>query len=398
MAGPGLPVADLFRAWRGTEPEVIWHAPGRVNLIGEHTDYNDGLVLPFALASGVLAAGAAQPGAARPGAAAAAEPAGSLAVRSRQQPGDGALVPASRLRPGAVDGWAGYVAGAAWALREAGYPVPGAAIAIDSDLPMGAGLASSAALCCAAVSCLAALSARAGDPHPGTAEVVSLARSAEADFVGMPCGIMDQSASMLAEDGHALLLDCRSGESTPVPFDPAAAGLQLLVVDTGVRHELADGQYALRRSQCQQAAALLGVGSLRDITGIADLDGLAGEVLLRRARHVVSENQRVTGVAARLRDGGLAECGPLLTASHHSLRDDFEVSWPAADAVVSAATAAGALGARMTGGGFGGSVLVLLPAGRVAGVTAAVREALGGDPALRTVTPASGAHQVWPAG
>jgi galactokinase len=285
-------------------------------------------------------------------------------------------VPLDRLEPGAVTGWAGYLCGAVWALKSAGYPIGAASVAIDSDLPIGAGLASSAALCCAAVSCLAALAGY----QIGPAEVAALARSAEADFVGMPCGIMDQSAAMLSEAGHALLLDCGTGASSLVPLDPAAFGLAIAVADTGVRHALADGQYAARRTDCMQAARKLGVGALGQIEDVADLAGLDDDLLLRRARHVVSEDIRVRQVAGLLKAGRLADCGELLTQSHVSLRDDFEVSWLAADAAVDAALSAGALGARMTGAGFGGCILVLAAIDRLATVHAAISGALpGGD-------------------
>ncbi len=268
---------------------------------------------------------------------------------------------------------------------------------VDSDLPAGAGLASSAALTCAIVSCLAAWSA---GPAPTRPEIAALARRAETDFVGMPCGIMDQSAAMLCRAGHALLLDCRSGRSQAVPLDPGRPGLQIVVIDTGVRHELADGRYAVRRRECEHAALSLGA-ALRDVKGVDELAGLADDLLLRRARHVVSENLRVERVAALLAAGRLADCGDLLTESHRSLRDDFEVSWPAADAAVHAALAAGALGARMTGGGFGGSILALVPAADVAAVEAQTRSALAGlaetPPSVLAVEPAAGARQAWPA-
>jgi galactokinase len=386
MADPAA-LAAWFAESYGRRPDLIWHAPGRVNLIGEHTDYNDGLVLPFAVRRGVLAAAALRTD-------------GLLDVRSRQLAGGVTAAAVAGLRPGAVTGWAGYPAGAAWALSSSGRPLTGASLGIDSDLPMGAGLASSAALSCAVVSCLAALTATDREPFPSRTQIAALARRAEAEFVGMPCGIMDQTASMLGEPGHALLLDCRSGATTLVPLDPAAAGLRLLIVDTGVRHVLADGQYALRRQQCEQAARALGAGSLREISDPADLAGLP-EPLRRRARHVVTENQRVRQTADRLHAGRLADCGELLTASHRSLRDDFEVSWPAADQVVEAALAAGALGARMTGGGFGGSVLVLVPDGAVTAVTAAIRGQLGdtgaADASFPSVAPAVGARPVWSA-
>ncbi len=388
MESSGLPplvrpkaLADWFSGRFGVPPELIWHAPGRVNLIGEHTDYNDGLVLPFALGRGVLAAVAGRADAV-------------LELHSRQVPTEVASIPLNQLRPGAVTGWARYAAGAAWALLAAGYRLGGATVAVDADLPIGAGLSSSAALTCSVVSSLAALTGTAGPSRP---EIAALARRAETDFVGMPCGIMDQSAAMLCEAGHALLLDCRTGASSSVPLDPCQQRLELLVIDTGVRRELADGQYAARRRQCQRAADLLHVGSLRDVSNPAQLDSLPDPVLLRRARHVVTENLRVDEVATLLRAGRMADCGELLTQSHISLRDDFEVSWPAADTAAEAALAAGALGARMTGGGFGGCIIALLPAERADAVVAEVSAALPGPAtAVLIGAPADGARAVWP--
>jgi galactokinase len=338
-------VAGQFRDWYGAQPEGVWHAPGRVNLIGEHTDYNEGWVLPFALDRGVAVA------AARRGD-------GVLAIRSRQEPAGGIETELSSLTPGSVPGWAAYPAGVAWALREAGHRAGGAGLAIDSDLPQGAGLSSSAALECATA---VALTSLYGLTVPRE-ELAVLARRAENEMVGVPSGIMDQSASLLSRAGHALLLDCRSGETSLVPFNPPAAGLCLLVIGTRVRHALSDGRYSLRRQECEQAAQALGVPSLRDVSDSSQVPGIGDPVLARRARHVVSDNQRVLETVALLRAGDLAGMGPLLTASHASLRDDFEISWPQADAAVEAACQAGALGARMVGGGFGGSVIALAEA------------------------------------
>jgi galactokinase len=369
--------AECYQA----DPEGTWFAPGRANLIGEHTDYNEGWVLPFALARGVVAA------AARRGD-------GVLAVSSRQAPGTAVTARLDDLAPGSVTGWAAYPAGVAWALREAGLDVPGASLAIDSDLPQGAGLSSSAALECAVALALTGLAGLT----VARPRLAALARRAENEFVGVPSGMMDQSASLLCEAGHALLLDCRDGGTVLVPFDPAAAGLRLLLVDTRARHELTGGEYASRRAECEEAARQLGVPSLRYATDARGALDRLGPVLRRRARHVISDNRRVHAVADLLRTGDIGAIGPLLTASHASLRDDFEVSWPEADVAVEAAAGGGALGARMIGGGFGGSVLALLPAARDSEVRAAIRAAYAGrgwpGPGFLDAVPSASAHRL----
>ncbi len=355
--------SELFGVRFGETPEGVWLAPGRANLMGEHTDYNDGFVLPFALSQGTTAAAACRTDR-------------TLAVCSGQEPGE-AQIALDDLAVGQVTGWAAYPAGIAWALREAGYQVPGACIAVDSDLPAGAGLSSSAALECATALALTEL---AGVSIPRR-ELAAIAQRAENEFVGVPSGIMDQSASLLGQAGHALLLDCRSLESSQVPCDPAAAGARLLLINTRAKHELSDGEYGRRRAECEQAARLLGLPSLRYLTDVGDTVRLTDPVLRRRARHVVTDNQRVLEAAAALRassavaPGTYREIGRLLTQAHVSLRDDFEVSWPEADAAVEAALAAGALGARMMGGGFGGSVLALVPETGGGAIRAAVTEA-----------------------
>ena len=356
---------QLFLQCYGTEPDGIWHAPGRVNFIGEHTDYNDGFALPFAIGSGVFVAAAARRD-------------GMVALSSRQYGGSAVTVPVASLAPDRVHGWAAYPAGVVWALTSAGYLSAGVSLAVDADLAAGAGLSSSAALASAAGLAVSDLYRLA---LPRT-ELAAMGRRAENDFVGAPTGIMDQLAVLLGEAGQALLLDCRAGTATLVPLDPAAAGQALLIIDTRVGHALSDGRYAARRRSCEDAARALGVTSLRDVTdGSAEgsvADGMAAAALLadpllrRRARHVFSENARVLETAALLRAGQLARVGPLLTASHDSLRDDFEVSWPEADATVQAVIEAGATGARMTGGGFGGSVIALVPAAAGDDVAAAV--------------------------
>jgi galactokinase len=336
-------VAELFRSHFGGTAEGVWFAPGRANLMGEHTDYNEGFVLPFALGQGI--------------AAAAARRADRRLVLCSAQEGVSAEIALDGLAPGQVTGWAAYPAGVAWALAAAGCQVPGARIAFGSDLPARAGLSSSAALECATALALTELAGWS----VGRRELAAIARRAENDFVGVPSGIMDQSASLLAQRGHLLLLDCRSLQTTQVPFDPAAAGARLLLINTRAAHELTAGQYGRRRAECERAARLLGVPSLRYLTDVAETGRLTDPVLRRRARHVVSDDRRVLEVAGLLRSGdSVAEIGRLLTEAHVSLRDDFEVSWPEADVAVDTAVAAGALGARMIGGGFGGSVLALV--------------------------------------
>jgi galactokinase len=332
-----------------------WFAPGRVNLLGG-PDYNEVFVLPFALGAGVCAAASRRSDR-------------RIALTSRQAGGEPVLLDIDTLEPGSAPGWAAYPAGVAWALRQAGHLAGGADVAIDADLPAGAGLSSSAALEC---SVALALTELYQVPVPGR-ELAALARRAENDFAGMPCGIMDQLAAFLGKAGHALLLDCRTGAEVPIPLDPAAAGLTLLVIDTRARHVLTDGQYATRRQACEEAASRLGVRSLRDVTDDPGaLARLTDPSLRRLAGHVVAENGRVLRAADLLRAGDQAAMGELLTASHRSLRDEFRMSWPQADEAVEAAIDAGAAGARMTGGGFGGSVVALVPADRAAQVRDAV--------------------------
>ncbi|MDR0345173.1 MAG: galactokinase [Nocardiopsaceae bacterium] len=344
-----------FASEYGREPEGIWFAPGRVNLMGG-PDYSEVFVLPFALGAGVRAAASRRHDR-------------RIALMSRRAGCEPVLLAIDGLEPGSVTGWAAYPAGVAWALRQAGYLAGGADVAIDADLPAGAGLSSSAALEC---SVALALTDLYRVPVPRR-ELAALTRRAETGFVGVPSGIMDQIAALLSRAGHALLLDCRSGTGTAVPLNPAAAGLSLMIIDTRARRALADGRYAARRRACEQAAAALGVRSLRDITGDgAELASLGDPALRRLAGHVSSENGRVLRAAGLLRAGDHAAIGRLLTASHESLRDRFEVSWPQADEAVEAAIGAGALGARMTGGGFGGCVVALVPAGRAAQIRTAV--------------------------
>ncbi len=387
-----------------------WRAPGRVNLIGEHTDYNDGFALPFAIPSGVTAT-------VRSGAD------GILRIRSAQEP-DRVELPLDRLAPGSLTGWAAYPAGVVWAFLEllegserpgrmAGPGRPGGPgrrgrlgrpgrlgrlgldIAIDGDVPLGAGLSSSAAVVCSTAAAIDEVLGL-GLSRP---ELVDLSRQAENGFVGAPTGGMDQTASLLCQAGHALLIDTRAKTTEQVPLDPAPAGLALLVTDSRVRHAHAVGGYAARRDACMRAAATVGVAALRDIDD-GDLPGalapLAGDdEALRCARHVITEDGRVLRVAQRLRHGAIEEIGPLLDESHESLRTDFAVSTPEVDLAVETARAAGGLGSRITGGGWGGCTITLARADDVSRIEAAVAGAYAGRgyvaPRFWTVTPSPGA-------
>jgi galactokinase len=369
-------MADGFARAFGRPPEVTWAAPGRVNLIGEHTDYNDGFVLPFALPQRTVVSAAHRPDRV-------------LACRSRQRPRETVELRIDELRPGGRKTWGAYPAGVLWALADAGHQVGGASLLVDGTVPIGAGLASSAALECA-VACGLNHLFRLGIPRR---ELVGLCVRAENEFVGMPCGVMDQLAAIECRAGAALWVDARSLSAEDVALPLEAAGLTVLVVNTGVGHELVGSAYADRRRQCQRAARALGAGSLREAT-VKDVDRLPAG-LRARARHVVTENARVADAVGILRSGRLAEVGPLLDASHRSLRDDFEVSCPELDLAVDAARAAGALGARMTGAGFGGCAIALADADRAdeigQAVVAAFTAAGFRPPSSFRATPSAGA-------
>ncbi len=372
---------EAFAERFGQAPEGVWAAPGRVNVIGEHTDYNDGYVLPMALPHNTFAAVCRRDD-------------HWLELASVQHPGDPARLALAELTPGTPSGWGAYPAGVLHQLRMAGHELGGISVLVDGQVPVGAGLSSSAAL-----ECSVALALRDLFDLPYTAgELVEVTRAAENDFVGAPTGMMDQSASLLCQAGHALFLDTRDRRTMQVPFGLAASGLALLVCDTGTPHVLTDGQYGNRRRACADAAAALGVAALRDIGDVAALAGLA-ETLRRRARHVVTENARVLATLQVLQSGADPRAiGPILTAGHRSLRDDFEISTAALDACVDSALRAGAHGARMVGGGFGGSVIVLVDSSAAKTVRAAIKTGMqhaGFDPprSFRAV-PSSGAHRV----
>ncbi|MFX4293741.1 galactokinase [Streptomyces bohaiensis] len=373
---------QFFRARHGGPAAVVWTAPGRVNLIGEHTDYNGGLVLPLALPH-------------RTAVAAAPRDDGLVVLHSAARGAAPVTVPLTAVRPGTPDGWAAYPAGVLAELRTIGAEFLGVSLAVVSDVPAGAGLSSSAALEVAAAGALADLAGIDADART----LAEIGRLAEHRYAGVPCGVMDQLAVACCRADHALLLDTDDGSLDHIPLDPGAAGTALLVVDTRVRHRLADGAYARRRAGCEEAARLLGAPDLRRLEergGTAEsLSADLPDALRPLVRHVMTENARVRRTARLLRSGSVRGIGPLLTAGHASLRDDFAVSCPEVDVVVAAAVAAGALGARMTGGGFGGSVVVLVETAAVPVVTeavlAAARRSGQPEPRVFPATPAAGA-------
>lgn len=371
-----------FQTEFGTASTGQFSAPGRVNLIGEHTDYNDGFVLPFAIPQRTTV---------------------SVRVRSDRlirvhsvDVGDTQEIGVDELVPAALTGWSAYPLGVAWALLEiATQPntLHGVDIAVASEVPLGAGLSSSAALESSVALALNQLWGLGLDR-------VTLAlkgQQAENTAVGANTGIMDQMASLMGEPGHAVFLDCRTLTHELVPCDVASEGLSFVVIDTNTRHSHAGGEYGLRRASCENAAAAAGVSALRDLTvaDLARLETLVDNETFRRARHIVSENDRVLATVEALRAGDLARVGSLLVSSHQSMRDDFEISTAELDTQVEVARDGGALGARMTGGGFGGSVIALIATDRLDSLrqasVARAAELQMPEPSLSVVFPAAGA-------
>lgn len=376
----------LLRTLTDAPAAGVWSAPGRANLIGEHTDYNEGFVFPFAIAQRTAAAVAVR---------------SDDVIRVRSTFADEAVEVTladldARIAAGGLD-WAGYPLGVAWALRQAAPDAVtrGVDIALASEVPVGAGLSSSAAIEGAVASAL-------NDVWNAGLDGVALARVgrvAENDAVGAPTGIMDQMASMLGVADAATFLDCRTLETRPVALGFAEAGLSILVVDTLVEHAHSSGGYRERRASCEKGAAAFAVPALRDL-GVDDLPRAAeilDDVTFRRVRHIVTENQRVLDTVAALDADGPRAIGDLLTASHASMRDDFEISVPELDLAVETTLAAGALGARMTGGGFGGAAIALMPVELIPAATDAVAAAFAASgfraPDQFTVTPSEGARR-----
>ena len=373
-----------FRDLHGRDPVGCFVAPGRVNLVGEHVDYNGGRCLPMALPHATYAVAAPR-----------ADDVVTVTSLQQEEPWRGRL---SALGPGQVDGWAAYVAGVAWALQQRGVDLPGMDVVVDSRVPVGAGLSSSAALECSVALALCELAGREVDDRVRR-DLVDDCMRAETEVAGAPTGGMDQTVSLLGRAGHALLIDCLDWTTRQVPWDPAAHGLALLVVDTRASHALVDGGYQSRREDCERAARELDVPTLRHVADpAAALDRLTDQRVRRRVRHVLTEMARVDRAVEQLEAGDYTGLGETFTASHASMRDDFEISCPELDTAVEVALAHGAVGARMTGGGFGGSAIALVPVDRVGEVEQEAAAAFAAEgweaPGFLLGTPSDGAHRL----
>ncbi|MCD1285863.1 MULTISPECIES: galactokinase [unclassified Brevibacterium] len=410
MSGAGgVSAAGLsadFAALFGYAPLGCFRAPGRVNLIGEHTDYNNGFVLPIAIDRAVhVAIGRRGPAGgseavsssatAATGTAAQPQQDSSIRIVSNHRDENGRRLEgqftAEELVPGRMQGWLSHAAGVVFEIaRTTGTNVSGIDLFIDSTVPVGAGLSSSHAL---EVAVLIALD-EVFELGLGEKEKALLTQRAENDFVGAPTGIVDQAASIMSHAGHALFLDCQDLSHSQIPFDLTAHGLRLMVIDTRVSHSHSESGYGDRRRSCEAAAHALGVTSLRESIP-TDNQALLTPEQLKRVRHVITENARVHATVAALEAGDLDGIGELLLASHESLAHDYEVSCPELDLAVATAMDAGALGARMTGGGFGGSAIAMVAEDRIDIVSAAVTRAFAAaghrEPHIFIVTAAAGA-------
>jgi galactokinase len=360
---------------------IRYAAPGRINVIGEHTDYNLGFALPIALPERTVVTYLP-------------DDRTEIAVRSDREQGE-VRIPLDTA-PGDVDGWAGYVAGVMWGLREAGHRILGGTMSITSDVEMGSGVSSSAALECAVIGALTTAVGLRID----RIELARIAQRAENDYVGAPTGMMDQLASLCGEPRKALMIDFREPTVRPVPFDPDASDVALLLINSRAPHQHAGGEYAARRASCERAAADLGVTSLREVQdrGVSVLVGVTDPVDARRARHILTDNQRVLDVVAALGQSDFGAIGEILTASQESMRDDFGITTAHIDLIADTAVRSGALGARMTGGGFGGCVIALVPDEAVDPVSDAVRQAVAdagyNEPTIARTHAGQGAEQL----
>jgi galactokinase len=361
----------------GVEPDLVAAAPGRVNLIGEHIDYSDGFVLPFAIRDRTLVAARKRNDS-------------TVRIASAQRRNKIVTVDISKVKPGLKGEWERYALGVLWALGVK----EGVDLLIDGHVPLGAGLSSSAALECSVATAMNHLF----DLGFNLEELARLTQKAENKYVGVPCGIMDQSVSLMATQGSALLLDCRDLSTKNIPFDVAASGLELLIIDTQAHHALTDGGYAERRASCESAVAKLGITSLRELTmeQLEKSRGLLTETEFVRARHAVTEMKRVLDCVQALSESNFAVVGELINQSHTSLRDDYTVSCPELDTAVDAALAAGALGSRMVGGGFGGSAIALIQASKTSETIRSIEKAFASKgfkaPRFFTSLPSQGAE------
>jgi galactokinase len=360
-------------------PEVIATAPGRVNLIGEHIDYSDGFVLPFAISDSTTVAMARREDR-------------KIRIASLQKSTDIIVIPLDALAPHFGENWARYALGVLWVLQID----TGLDILVDGRVPLGAGLSSSAALECSVATAVNYLF----DLKLSLAQLARATQKAENIYVGVPCGIMDQSVSLMAKAGSALLLDCRDLSSENIPFLIAPQGLELLIIDTQAHHKLVDGGYAERRASCEKAVAQLGITSLRDIS-VADYAARQSEldpITYMRGFHAVTEMKRVLDAVDALKKNNFGRLGELLNQSHRSLRDDYEVSCPELNLAVNTAVAQGALGARMVGGGFGGSAIALINTDQVKKCEQAISRAFSGasfkPPRFFTSLPSEGARVI----
>jgi galactokinase len=361
----------------GVEPDLVAAAPGRVNLIGEHIDYSDGFVLPFAIKDRTLVAARKRDDS-------------MVRIASAQRRNKIVTVDISKVKPGLKGEWERYALGVLWALGVK----DGVDLLIDGHVPLGAGLSSSAALECSVATAMNHLF----DLGFNLEELARLTQKAENQYVGVPCGIMDQSVSLMATQGSALLLDCRDLSTKNIPFDVASSGLELLIIDTQAHHALTDGGYAERRASCESVVGKLGIRSLRELTmeQLENSRGSLTETEFVRARHAVTEMKRVLDCVQALSDSNFAKVGELINQSHASLRDDYTVSCPELDTAVDAALAAGALGSRMVGGGFGGSAIALIQASKTTETIKAIEKGFSSKgfkaPRFFTSLPSQGAE------
>ncbi len=358
MSGSAQSAAELFEKQFGYKPAGVWSAPGRVNLIGEHTDYNEGFVLPFAIDRRTYAAVGLR--------------SDQLARIASSFAGEVIEFEISKISKGSVAGWSAYPLGVAWALMQAGATSKGFDLYVESNVPVGAGLSSSAAIECSVALALNDLWG-AGLSKNVLAKV---GQKAENEIVGAPTGIMDQTASLFGQADHAVFLDCRTLDAKATALSLEENGLEIWVMDTRVAHRLTDGGYAARRASCEKATELLGVSSLRDVT-VESLEAskhLLDDVVYKRAKHVVTENERVQQTVKLLAESGPRSIGQLMIDSHSSMRDDFQISITELDVAVETALSEGAIGSRMTGGGFGGAAIALIESQKAASLTKAVIE------------------------